>query len=254
MSAPGPNDPKPPPWMTCLDVEGQDAAHYRDHVNEGLLQGIPREPAYVLELGCAAGAFGQALKARYPQAHVTGIEASHAAAEVAATRIDRVINARLEDVDFAAENLRAGTFDLVIAGDVLEHMVNPWIALTKVRPLIAPAGALVASIPNVRNLQVIATLALEGRFEYRERGLLDVTHLRFFTLTEIRLMFEQTGYALEHFLAILSPALQKVYQENQGSAKLNLRAGRLAIDDVTPRELTELCADQFIVRASVRSP
>ena len=241
-----------PAWMTCLDVEGQDAAHYRDHVNEGLLQGVPGEPTYVLELGCAAGAFGQALKARYPNAHVTGIEAGHAAAGVAATRIDRVINARFEEVDFAAENLRRGMFDLVIAGDVLEHMVNPWAALTKVRPLIAPGGSLVASIPNVRNLQVIATLALEGRWEYRDRGLLDITHLRFFTLDEIRRMLEETGYVLDTSMAILSPALTQLYNENIAGPKVDVKAGRLTIKDVTPKELTELCADQFVVRASAR--
>jgi 2-polyprenyl-3-methyl-5-hydroxy-6-metoxy-1,4-benzoquinol methylase len=194
------------------------------------------------------------LKARYPGAHVTGIEPGRAAAATAATRIDRVIAARLEEVDFAAEGFRPETFDLVIAGDVLEHMVNPWAALQRIRPLVARGGCVLACIPNVRNFQILATLALEGRFEYRERGLLDITHLRFFTLEEIRRMFEQTGYTLDTFVAILSPALTKVYQENQGSAKVNLRAGRLTIDDVTPREMTELCADQFIVRAVVRSP
>jgi len=248
----GRDDPKPPPWVTCLDVEGQDAAHHLDYVNEPMLQGVPGQPARVLELGCAGGAFGGALKARHPGAHITGIEPGHAAAEVAATRIDRVIASRLEEVDFAAEGLAPGTFDLVVAGDVLEHMVNPWAALVRVRPLIAPGGTLLACLPNVRNFQLIIALALEGRFEYAERGLLDITHLRFFTLEEIRRMFEQTGYLLDYSMAILSPALQKVYEEQRGKPRIGLKAGRLTIDEVTSDEFTELCADGFVVRASVR--
>jgi 2-polyprenyl-3-methyl-5-hydroxy-6-metoxy-1,4-benzoquinol methylase len=240
--------------MTCLDVEGQDAEHYADYVNEGLLQGITEEPSRVLELGCAAGAFGAAVKAKYPKAHVTGIEAGRAAAKVAATRIDRVIAKRIEEIDFAAEKLLHGTFDLVIAGDVLEHIVNPWALLERIRPLIARGGTLVASIPNVRNLQVIATLAVEGRFEYRERGLLDITHLRFFTLEEIRRMLEQTGYVMDTSIALVSPALMKLYNENHAGPKVSVKTGRMTIADVTPRELTELCAEQFVVRASVRSP
>jgi 2-polyprenyl-3-methyl-5-hydroxy-6-metoxy-1,4-benzoquinol methylase len=243
---------KAPPWATCLDVEGQDSAHYLDYVNEPMLQGIPGHPARVLELGCARGAFGAALKARHPGAHVTGIEPGRAAAQVAAARIDRVIASRLEEVDFAAEGLAAGMFDLVVAGDVLEHMVNPWAALARVRPLIAPGGCLLACLPNVRNLQLIAALALEGRFGYAERGLLDITHLRFFTLQEIRLMLEQTGYRLDASMAILSPSLQKAYEAQRGKPGIALRAGRLTIDDVTPDEFTELCADGFVVRASVR--
>jgi 2-polyprenyl-3-methyl-5-hydroxy-6-metoxy-1,4-benzoquinol methylase len=241
-----------PAWLTCLDVEEQDAEHYLDHVNEPMLQGIPGHPARVLELGCATGAFGAALKARHPGAHVTGIEPGRAAAGIAASRIDRVIGARLEDIDFAAEGLHPGSFDLVVAGDVLEHLVNPWAALVRIRPLIAPGGCLLACIPNVRNLRLIAALALDGRFEYAERGLLDITHLRFFTLTEIGRMFEETGYRLDYSMAILSPALQKAYQEQQGKPRIGLKAGRLTIDDVTPDEFTELCADGFVVRAAVR--
>jgi 2-polyprenyl-3-methyl-5-hydroxy-6-metoxy-1,4-benzoquinol methylase len=238
--------------MTCLDVEGQDAEHYADYVNEGLMQGIAGEPSRVLELGCAAGAFGQALKVKFPAAHVTGIELGRAAAQKAATRLDRVITGRIEEIDFAAEKLLPGAFDLIIAGDVLEHIVNPWALLVRIRPLLARGGTLVASIPNVRNLQVIATLAVEGRFEYRERGLLDITHLRFFTLEEIRRMLEETGYALDTSIALLSPALIKLYNDNIAGPKVNVKAGRLTIEDVTPRELTELCAEQFVVRASVR--
>jgi 2-polyprenyl-3-methyl-5-hydroxy-6-metoxy-1,4-benzoquinol methylase len=242
-------DRSAPAWQTCLDLEGQDAGHYPDTVNAGLFSAIAGVPRRVLELGCAAGAFGAALKARYPGATVTGIEAGRAAAAVAATRIDRVICSRIEEVDFAAAGLAPGAFDTLIAADILEHLVNPWEALVRVKPLLAPDAQVVVSIPNVRNAILIAALAVNGRWQYRERGLLDITHLRFFTLEEIRRMFEETGYRYEHHVVNLSPALADLYHRNANREKITLEMGRLTISDVSPAELSELCAEQFFVRA-----
>ena len=240
-----------PPWVTCLDVEEQDAAHYEDHVNEALARAIETAPRRVLELGCAGGAFGARLKERFPGAHVTGIEAGRGAAEKAATRIDRVIAARIEDVDLSAHGFAPGELDLVVAGDVLEHLVNPWAVLARVRPYLAAEGRLVASIPNARNLQVSAGLLLNGRFEYAERGLLDITHLRFFAFEDIRAMLESTGYAVESFSATISPRLAKLYHEHAGKGTVTLTLDRMVLSGVTQRELTELCAEQFVVRARV---
>ena len=248
---PAPQSGNLPPWITCLDVEGQDPAHYDDHVNEALLRAIEDAPRRVLELGCAGGMFGLRLKERFAGAHVTGIEAGRSAAARAATRLDRVIAARLEDVDFEAQGIAPGEFDLVVAGDVLEHLANPWAALTRVRPYLAPGGRLVASIPNVRNLQVVTALLLNGRWEYAERGLLDITHLRFFAFEDIRAMFEGTGYALESFVVNISPPLSKLYHEHLGKGTVTLRLGRLVLSDVSQRELAEFCAEQFVLRARV---
>jgi SAM-dependent methyltransferase len=247
-------EPPPPnrPWHTCLDVEGQEAGHYLDYMNEGLYRGIDGEPGRVLELGCSTGAFGKALKDRHPGTHVTGIDAGHAAAKIAETRIDHVIRARIEDVDFAAEGIAPGSLDLIIAGDILEHLVNPWALLARLRDLLAPAGRLVASIPNVRNFHVVSALLLDGRFQYAERGLLDVTHLRFFTLDEILVMLDDAGYVLDTFLYTLSPALTETYDRGRGQGTTTLQYGRLTITDLTQRELMELCAEQYVVRARAK--
>lgn len=242
-------EPRLHPWQSCLDIEAQAGGHYLDYVNEPMLRAIDGAPRRVLELGCAAGMLGKTLKERFPDAHVTGIEAGKAAAALAATRIDRVIAERIERVDFAACGFAAGEFDTVLAGDVLEHLVDPWGALLAVRPYLAPGGQVVASIPNVRNLQVVQSLVLDGRWQYAERGLLDVTHLRFFTFEEIRAMLAQTGYVLEHFLFTLSPALVPLFNRIEGQEKVTLRFGRLSITDVTRREAVEFCAEQFVVRA-----
>jgi 2-polyprenyl-3-methyl-5-hydroxy-6-metoxy-1,4-benzoquinol methylase len=252
MGANPESPPKNRPWRTCLDVEAQDAGHYLDYMNEALYRGIDGEPGRVLELGCSTGVFGKALKDRHPGTHVTGIEAGRAAAEIALTRIDRVIRARIEDVDFEAEGIAAGSLDLVVAGDVLEHLVNPWGILTRVRGLLAPGGRVVASIPNMRNFHIVSALLLEGRFQYVERGLLDVTHLRFFTFDEILVMLDDAGFTLESFLYTLSPALTDVYERGRAQEKSTLQYGRLTITDLTQRELMELCTEQYVVRARPR--
>jgi 2-polyprenyl-3-methyl-5-hydroxy-6-metoxy-1,4-benzoquinol methylase len=243
--------PAQPIWATCLDIENQAADHYLDYVNEAMYQGLEGQPGRVLELGCAGGMFGKTLKDRHPGTHVTGIEAGHAAAAVASGRLDRVICARIEDVDFAAHGIGPGSFDHVIAGDVLEHLYNPWATLVQVRPLLAPGGHLVASIPNVRNLRVVAGLLLEGRFDYVARGLLDITHVRFFTLDGIVTMLRETGYVLEKFFFTLSRDLQGLYDQGLKRQKIELEIGRLKMNDVTQRELMELCTEQYVVRASV---
>ena len=237
------------PWQTCLDIEGQDALHYLDFVNRPLLDIVAGTPRRVLELGCSGGMLGAELKQRHPGAHVVGIEPGRAAAAVAAGRIDRVIAKRLEDVDFAAEGLQPGAFDTVIAADVLEHVVNPWDVLVRVKPLLAPGAQLLASIPNVRNAMVAAELFVNGRWQYRERGLLDITHLRFFTLHEIHLMFEETGYRVEGHAATIAAPLAELYRTHKGQGVSSLEFGRLTLRDVSAAELDELCAEQWLIRA-----
>jgi SAM-dependent methyltransferase len=249
MSTPAPPATRKPPWQTCLDVEGQDAGHYLDYVNEPMYRCIEGAPRRVLELGCATGMFGKVLKECNPGTHVTGIEAGRGAAAIAATRLDRVICARIEDVDYAAEGIAPGSLDLALAGDVLEHLHNPWRALTAVRPLLGPDAQLVASIPNARNLQILAPLTLDGRFEYAERGPLDITHVRFFTLDDIRVMLDETGFALEGFMSIFAGGWHKVYQDNEQRERTTLRIGKLTLADLTPRELLELCTETWVVRA-----
>jgi SAM-dependent methyltransferase len=236
-------------WQTCLDVEGQNASHYQDHVNEALLGGVVGSPRRVLELGCATGAFGQALKQRFPGASVVGVEAGRAAAEVAATRLDRVLCRRLEALDLAAEGFAHGEFDALIAADILEHLVNPWDVLVKVKPFLAPDALVLLSIPNVRNLVLVETLLVKGAWPYAERGLLDITHLRFFTLSGIRQMVQETGYRFEGHAATLAPALAEFYRSTQGQQRVTIDFGRLKLHDVTRQELDELCAVQFLVRA-----
>jgi 2-polyprenyl-3-methyl-5-hydroxy-6-metoxy-1,4-benzoquinol methylase len=245
------DQPRPalPAWRTCLDIEAQSAEHYLDHWNAPLLEMVEQPPRRVLELGCAAGMFGAKLKEKFPGAHVTGVDAGRAAAAKAATRLDRVVTSRLENLDLAAEGAAHGEFDLVIAADILEHLVNPWEFLVRLRPYMAAGGVLLSSMPNVRNLNLVMDLLVNGRWRYAERGILDVTHLRFFTLEEMRIMFVETGYAPQGFTAIFSPSLVEAWEKYQGTERLNLSSGRVTIEGVSRAELAELCAEQFLMRS-----
>jgi SAM-dependent methyltransferase len=174
---------------------GADDAYY-DRVRGELLDMIEIAPQTVLDVGCGGGATDAELKRRFPGAVVVGIEAVPAAAQRAEARLDRVVRANAETLDFAASGIAAGTFDLVIVADVLEHLLDPWHMLEKLRPLLGPAGRVLASIPNVRNLWLLEKI-VRGGFDYSAEGLLDITHIRFFTLTEMHALFADTGYVVE---------------------------------------------------------
>jgi O-antigen biosynthesis protein len=237
----------PPVWGR-LELERQDDGHYVEHLNEGLLKLLEGEPRRVLDLGCATGVFGAAIKKRHPGAFVAGVEANEAAAARAATRLDELVRARLEELDFERAPPAGGGFTHAVAADILEHLVDPWRFLLRLKAALAPRAFLLASIPNVRNLGLVSRLLQGGRWEYTERGLLDVTHLRFFAYDDMRAMFTDTGYVVEAMSINLSPELAGLYQQHRAAARSTLRLGRITFEDVGPRELTELCAEQFLFR------
>jgi 2-polyprenyl-3-methyl-5-hydroxy-6-metoxy-1,4-benzoquinol methylase len=158
----------------------------------------------VLEIGCASGCQSRVLKDDL-HCTVTGIEISPAAAEEARQHCHDVI---VDDVDSALTNgsLDGKEFDVVLAADVLEHLVDPQGVLERVRALLAPDGYVVASIPNIAHASVIFEL-MNGRFDYRNYGLLDSTHVRFFTRKAIYRLFESAGYLISQIeRRALSPA------------------------------------------------
>ena len=247
-------DPPPPvtrplAWKHCLDVEEQAADHYEDYALTPIFGLEAFAPKNVLELGCAGGALGAALKARHPGALVAGVDMGKHAVERARGRLDRVVQADLDGFDFALAGFERGTIDTVIAIDVLEHLANPWRLLERLKPWLAPDAQVLACIPNMRNITIAAQLLLNGSFEYDERGLLDITHLRFFTLQGVDRLFTETGYRVEERQSILLPSLEPLYFANKDKASVMVRVGRMTLTDVKPNEIEELCAAQFLIRA-----
>lgn len=147
----------------------------------------------VLDIGCSQGYLGQSLRAFGLE--VWGIEPSAQAAEVAATRIDQVFNCSLEAF-FTLHGPLAGRFDYLIFGDVLEHLTDPGETLDQCHRLLLPDGAVIASIPNIAHLAARLML-LQGRWDYADFGLMDQTHLRFFTRSSIVALFTRSAYQVE---------------------------------------------------------
>jgi SAM-dependent methyltransferase len=152
---------------------------------------VPPACRRVLDVGCGAGYLGRLLKERGH--HVSGVELVPEAAAEAGRCLDEVVIADVE----AGLPFDPGTFDAVIFADLLEHLVDPWRVLREAAALLTPGGVVVASVPNVQNLDVLRRL-LRGRWDYRERGILDRGHLRFFTLETIRELFTTAGLTITH--------------------------------------------------------
>jgi SAM-dependent methyltransferase len=150
-----------------------------------ILDHVPASARRVLDLGCATGTTGAALKQRQP-AHVTGIELEPEYAREAAGRLDRVIEG---DVATAAVD---GPFDALIAADVLEHLVDPWAVLARYTRLLQPGATAVVSLPNVNHWSTFAHLA-RGRWPRRPEGIFDATHLRWFTRRDALDLLTQAG-------------------------------------------------------------
>jgi 2-polyprenyl-3-methyl-5-hydroxy-6-metoxy-1,4-benzoquinol methylase len=153
--------------------------------------------ARVLEFGCASGYMSQALGDRRG-ATVVGVELDAEAAQLATAHTERVLVGDAEELDLEAE-LGGERFDAIVFADVLEHLRDPAALLRRVRPLVAENGVVIASIPNVAHASVRLAL-LGGSFRYRKQGLLDETHLRFFTREGIQDLFESSGYLITHWL------------------------------------------------------
>ncbi|HET7541378.1 MAG TPA: class I SAM-dependent methyltransferase [Polyangiaceae bacterium] len=147
----------------------------------------------VLEIGCGAGRTLELLKRSGRCRTSYGVELVPAVAEEARSRVDHVFVGSIEDL---ALPLDPGSMNAILCLDVLEHMVDPWSAVAKLTALLAPGGVLVASIPNVQNYRVILPLLL-GRWEYTAEGLLDRTHLRFFTRASAIELLECSGLIVE---------------------------------------------------------
>lgn len=156
-----------------------------------MIQEKPDAELYVLEVGCDMGANLLGIKNRFPNAKVYGVEINENAASIGKHILDiRCGNIESEDVDFGVK------FDYIFFGDVLEHLHNPLKTITYCRSLLNENGRIVASIPNVMHVSVMAQL-LRGEFHYTETGLLDKTHIHLFTGREIQLMFREADYEVE---------------------------------------------------------
>lgn len=154
---------------------------------------LPAGARTALDVGCGAGTFAGQLRAVAPQLRLWAVEPDRAGAAAAAASGHFVAVVR-GGFPAAAAELPSGLFDCVFFNDVLEHVVEPGLALEATKPLLSDAGVVVASIPNVRCIDVVKPLVLAGEWTYRDFGLLDRTHLRFFTRRSMLQLFDDHGF------------------------------------------------------------
>jgi methionine biosynthesis protein MetW len=151
---------------------------------------VPRDARRVLDVGCASGALGAALKARQG-CTVVGVEVDPRYAARARERLDQVVECDLES--FVPER----TFDCLIAADVLEHLREPLTALRRAAQALTPGGAAVVSLPNVRYWNTFWQLGVRGRWPQQPDGIFDRTHLRWFTGRDGVDLMAEAGLELE---------------------------------------------------------
>ncbi len=144
----------------------------------------------VLEVGCSAGGFSSQIKG----AEVWGIEPNSGAAAVAATKLHKVLVGTYDDV---ADQLPDNYFDLVIGNDVIEHMPDHDAFFQAIKSKMAPNGRIIGSLPNVRHITALVKLLVMKDWPYSDEGILDRTHLRFFTRKSIERSLVENGYQLE---------------------------------------------------------
>jgi methionine biosynthesis protein MetW len=179
-----------------------------------ILQHVPRTARRVLDLGCATGTTGAALKQRQ-EVEVVGVELEPEYAREAATRLDHVLTADAETAE------PDGRFDVLIAADILEHLKDPWTTLRRYAQLLDPGATVVVSLPNVGHWSTYAHLA-RGSWPRKPEGIFDATHLRWFTLRDANELLVQAGltphtvvrrgwlYTRGSRLDVLAPPLLKV--------------------------------------------
>jgi 2-polyprenyl-3-methyl-5-hydroxy-6-metoxy-1,4-benzoquinol methylase len=148
----------------------------------------------ILELGCHTGVLSRALIQR--GCIVTGIELSESAAVAARLVCDQVICGDLESAE--TWDSVVGPYDAVICTDVLEHLKNPEAVLSRIRPLLGEQGSLIVALPNIAHYTIRLAL-LRGHFDYTEFGILDSTHLRFFTRNSALRLLRGAGYEVREF-------------------------------------------------------
>jgi SAM-dependent methyltransferase len=175
------------------DIKNKYSEDYHSHLRADLITLVEGEPKSILDIGCAKGLTGRYFKERFRAQRVVGVEKNLDAAEEAKKNLDEV---HILDLNYQPLPVEDHHFDLIILGDILEHLIDPEKLLKEVYSKLAPDGQVIISLPNIRNWRVLCELVFKGDWRYREKGILDKTHLKFFTLKSARRMIEEADFKI----------------------------------------------------------
>lgn len=155
-----------------------------------MLEFILNQPKISLEIGCREGLFSRTLKEKLQVQETWGVEPDEKVKNDALANLDHFINEFFNKDTLLPNNY----FDLIIFNDVLEHLYDPWEALNKAKDLLKNDGQIIISLPNIRYKSILIDLILHDNFEYKSAGILDITHIRFFTKSTMIRLFDNTGF------------------------------------------------------------
>lgn len=175
----------------------------------------------VLEVGCGPGSITRVL-ATTRQCRVTGIELDPEAIEKVTPFCEAVIRADLNSPDWPGLVVDKMPFDVVVAADVLEHLYDPWETLRQMAQLLGPEGFLIISLPHVCH-SAVASCLIDGDFEYRDWGLLDKTHIRFFGLPNMQALFERAGMKIVDYRFVIKPPEETEFADKWARLPANVR-------------------------------
>jgi methionine biosynthesis protein MetW len=165
----------------------------------------------ILELGCWAGRLGWKLK-KEKKCFVVGVDINKKAVEIAKSRLDKVFLIDLNTPFLLNDIFIKNKFDYIIATEVLEHLVNPEDLLKYLREKCKNTR-LIISLPNVANYKVRFNLVLRGKFDYEQQGILDNSHLRFYTLKSAKKMFNDCGFKINKVFFTRAKIFQTLFAE-----------------------------------------
>jgi SAM-dependent methyltransferase len=193
---------------------------YPDNANHDLLERIPLSAGVVLDVGCNTGALGAAYRRFNPRARLLGIEKDPVAAERASHRLDQVAVVDVEEnpLPFTLDR----PIDCIVYGDIIEHLRDPWAVLRQQAEALSDDGTMLICVPNMQHWS-FADRLLRGTWKYEPSGLLDETHLRWFSLETVREGLEAAGLVphdvaprtfdaakAQEFASMIAPALTRL--------------------------------------------
>lgn len=232
-------------WQTHLGNDVAFDAQYHQNKRLEIASFFNESPGVVLDIGCGGGMTGRLIKEKFPDCKVIGIELNPNAAEHARQWLDTVICEDIDALDLS-NHIGSERIDTVMLLDVLEHLYDPWRALVRVRGWLDEHARVLASVPNIRNIANLDDLA-GGHWNYGPNGVLDITHVRFFTRESLQRLFEETGYSVTQMVPLTQPQLLDKHVVDR-------RPGQLVMQNLSIRyrnldELEELYALQFVIDA-----
>jgi len=209
--------------------------------NGDVLLLMPKDARRIIEVGCSGGGLAREYRPTNPGCEYIGIEINDTYAKVAREHCTRVL---VDDIEHMSDQVFASLAGSAcwIFGDVLEHLYDPWAVLRRIRASLSPESSVIACIPNAQHWSLQARLNC-GRFRYEEKGLMDRTHIRWFTRATIDEMFDSCGYT------IVDGRCRILDEPHREVALAGIRAFAEIIGADVEKASTDAMPLQYVVRA-----